>query len=161
MSLLPDPDLSLPVSFHCNSYNGQEMAKALGSAGIDTTVVSDSAVFAVMSRVNKVILGAHAGTCQKEGFVVTNVELLFTNIVLVTANGGLVAVGGTYNVTAAAKYHATPVVVCSGLYKVCPSYPYDTDIYNLCISPDSVFEFENGESAWGLRMYVAPVRPNS
>ncbi|KAJ3055961.1 Translation initiation factor eIF-2B subunit beta [Rhizophlyctis rosea] len=102
-------------------YNGQEMAKALGSAGIDTTVISDSAVFAVMSRVNKVILGAHA----------------------VTANGGLVAVGGTYNVTAAAKYHATPVVVCSGLYKVCPSYPYDTDIYNLCISPDSVFEFED------------------
>ncbi|KAJ3035701.1 Translation initiation factor eIF-2B subunit beta [Rhizophlyctis rosea] len=102
-------------------YNGQEMARALSTAGIDTTVISDSAVFAVMSRVNKVVLGAHA----------------------VTANGGLVAIGGTYNVAAAAKHHAIPVVVCSGLYKVCPSYPYDTDIYNLCVSPDPVYKFED------------------
>lgn len=63
----------------------------------------------------------------------------------VTANGGLVAVGGTYNVAAAAKHHAIPVVVCCGLYKVCPSYPYDTDIYNLCVSPDPVYKFEDGK----------------
>lgn len=44
------------------SYQGQEMALELSKAGIETTVIPDSAVFAVMSRVNKVILGTHAGT---------------------------------------------------------------------------------------------------
>ena len=43
------------------SFKGQEMALSLSKAGIDTTVINDSAVFAVMSRVNKVLLGAHAG----------------------------------------------------------------------------------------------------
>jgi hypothetical protein len=38
------------------------MALELSKAGIETTVIPDSAVFAVMSRVNKVILGTHAGT---------------------------------------------------------------------------------------------------
>lgn len=37
------------------------MAVELSKAGIETTVIPDSAVFAVMSRVNKVILGTHAG----------------------------------------------------------------------------------------------------
>ena len=37
------------------------MAKALSNAGIDTTVVVDSAIFAAMPRVNKVVVGAHAG----------------------------------------------------------------------------------------------------
>ena len=37
------------------------MALSLSQSGIDTTVISDSAIFAVMSRVNKVIMGTHAG----------------------------------------------------------------------------------------------------
>lgn len=37
------------------------MAADLAKAGIDTTVITDSAIYAVMSRVNKVILGTHAG----------------------------------------------------------------------------------------------------
>ena len=45
----------------CPSFKGQEMACSLSESGIDTTVINDSAVFAVMSRVNKVLLGAHAG----------------------------------------------------------------------------------------------------
>ena len=47
----------------CPSFSGQKMACSLSEAGIDTTVINDSAVFAVMSRVNKVLLGAHAGNC--------------------------------------------------------------------------------------------------
>lgn len=37
------------------------MASALSASGIDCILISDSALFAVMSRVNKVIIGAHAG----------------------------------------------------------------------------------------------------
>ncbi len=36
------------------SFQGQELAAALGAAGIETTLITDSAVFAMMSRVNKV-----------------------------------------------------------------------------------------------------------
>ena len=35
-------------------YQGQLMAKNLAEAGIETVLVTDSAVFAIMSRVNKV-----------------------------------------------------------------------------------------------------------
>lgn len=36
------------------------MAKELAEAGIDTTVIHDAATFAIMARVNKVLLPAHA-----------------------------------------------------------------------------------------------------
>jgi translation initiation factor eIF-2B subunit beta len=42
-------------------FEGHEMAKQLANVGIDTTVITDSAIYAVMSHVNKVILGTHAG----------------------------------------------------------------------------------------------------
>lgn len=36
------------------SFQGQTLAAALGAAGIETTLITDSAIFAMMSRVNKV-----------------------------------------------------------------------------------------------------------
>ncbi|CAG8722275.1 4902_t:CDS:2, partial [Ambispora leptoticha] len=105
------------------TYSGHEMALSLSQAGIDTTVITDSAIFAVMSRVNKVILGIHA----------------------VLANGGLIAVSGTQMVASAAKHHSTPVVVCTGLYKLSPLYPYDVDSFNDLVAPDSVLNFDQGE----------------
>ena len=36
------------------------MAKSLAEAGIDATVIHDSATFAIMAKVNKVLLPAHA-----------------------------------------------------------------------------------------------------
>ena len=53
------------ISNRC-SYDGHEMAAELSKTGIETTVVTDSAIYAVMSRVNKVILGAHAGKLKNE-----------------------------------------------------------------------------------------------
>lgn len=43
----PSVHLSLPLQ-------GHEMAVNLSKAGIETTVMTDAAIFAVMSRVNKV-----------------------------------------------------------------------------------------------------------
>ena len=43
-------------------YDGHEMAARLASVPIDTTVITDSAIFAMMARVNKVIIGTHAGS---------------------------------------------------------------------------------------------------
>ncbi|KAI8799962.1 translation initiation factor eIF-2B beta subunit [Cladochytrium replicatum] len=100
-----------------------ESVASLASAGIDTTVIPDSAVFAVMSRVNKVILGTNA----------------------VTPNGSLVAISGTKVIASAAKHHATPVVVCTGIYKLSPRYPYDADVFNVLVNPDPVWNFHDGD----------------
>mmetsp|Transcript_32176 Transcript_32176/g.96423 ORF Transcript_32176/g.96423 Transcript_32176/m.96423 type:complete len:408 (-) Transcript_32176:489-1712(-) len=41
-------------------FGGHVLAKSLAAAGIHTTVINDSATFAIMARVNKVLLPAHA-----------------------------------------------------------------------------------------------------
>lgn len=46
-------------------YSGHPMAISLAQAGIEVVLIPDSAIFAVMSRVNKVILGCHAGTVYR------------------------------------------------------------------------------------------------
>jgi translation initiation factor eIF-2B subunit beta len=76
------------------------MALRLGQAGIETTLITDSAIFAVMSRVNKVIIGTH----------------------LVMADGGLMARNGCHALALAAKHHSVPVLVCSAMFKLCPKW---------------------------------------
>ncbi|KAL1639802.1 GCD complex subunit gcd7 [Diplodia intermedia] len=85
--------------------DSDERFKPLTAAGITVILVPESAVFAIMSRVNKVILATHA----------------------VLANGGLVAAVGARTIAKAAKMHQTPVVVVSGVYKLSPVYPFDVD----------------------------------
>lgn len=76
------------------------MARSLSSAGISTFLVPDSSIYAMMSRVNKVVLGAHA----------------------ILANGGFFATSGSSLVAMAARAHSTPVVVCAGQYKFTPKW---------------------------------------
>ncbi|CAO3587704.1 unnamed protein product [Absidia cylindrospora] len=104
------------------TYQGHNMAATLSAAGIDTTVMVDSAIFAAMPRVNKVVVGAHA----------------------VLANGGLVAVTGTHLIAAAAKHHSTPVLVCTALYKLSPLFAYDVDTFNITVSPNGILDFQEG-----------------
>ena len=40
-------------------YGGHELSASLAKSKIATTLITDSAIFAVMSRVNKVIVGTH------------------------------------------------------------------------------------------------------
>ena len=102
------------------SFDGQRMAKELASAGIRTTVISDSAVFAMMARVNKVIIPCHA----------------------VMANGGIICMAGTHALCLAAKHHRVPVLCVTGLYKLSPLYPFDQDSFNVLGSPSAVIPFE-------------------
>lgn len=103
------------------SFSGQQMAMQLSESGIETTLITDSAVFAMMSAVNKVIIGTHA----------------------VLANGGLVAHTGAHNIAVAAKAHSVPVVVVTGLYKLCPLYAFDQDTFNEQNAPSEVLTFED------------------
>lgn len=82
-----------------------ERFKPLTAAGITVILIPDSAVFAIMSRVNKVILATHS----------------------VLADGGLVAGVGARVIAQAARAHQTPVVVLSGVYKLSPIYPFAVD----------------------------------
>jgi len=98
--------------------SGREMAKILAEEGIETTLIPDSAIYAMMARVNKVIVGTHS----------------------VMANGGLLAQAGTHILAQAAKYHSVPLMVCTALYKLCPIYPADHDLE--LRSPAEVLPFE-------------------
>lgn len=78
---------------------------SLMGLGVDVMIIPDSAVFAIMSRVNKVILGTH----------------------VVMANGSLVAAGGARLIAKCAQQHSTRVVVVTGVYKLSPIYPFDVE----------------------------------
>lgn len=56
-------------------FGGHQMAKSLAEAGIDTTVIHDAATFAIMARVNKVLLPAHAVLVS---FVFVSLNLTYT-----------------------------------------------------------------------------------
>ena len=100
-----------------------ERWKPLTAMGITVILIPDSAVFALMSRVNKVILAPHS----------------------VLANGGLIAAAGTLAIAQAAKVHQTPVVVVSGVYKLSPVYPFDTEELIEYGDPGKVVGFNEGD----------------
>ncbi|PYI18724.1 translation initiation factor 2B, beta subunit [Aspergillus violaceofuscus CBS 115571] len=101
----------------------ESFQKPLIALGITVILIPDSAVFALMSRVNKVILGTHS----------------------VLANGGLVASAGTRVIARAAKVHQTPVVVVSGVYKLSPVYPFDFDSLIEYGDASKVISYEDGD----------------
>ncbi|KAF9532152.1 hypothetical protein CPB83DRAFT_847311 [Crepidotus variabilis] len=114
---------SVIVAETAPSYGGREMAKSLSSGGISTFLVPDSSIFALMSRVNKVILGAH----------------------VILANGGMFAISGSLIATTAARAHSTPVVVCAGQFKLTPLWNLYHEYGALDFgNPADVLEFENG-----------------
>lgn len=96
--------------------------KRLTEAGITVIMIPDSAVFALMSRVNKVILTPHS----------------------VLASGGLIAASGAMLIAQAAKAHKTPVVVVSGVYKLSPVYHFETGKLIEMGDPGRVVSFAAG-----------------
>ncbi|KAG7401400.1 Translation initiation factor eIF-2B subunit beta [Phytophthora boehmeriae] len=103
------------------SLNGQRTAHALAESGIHVTVIPDSAVFALMARVNKVVVPAAA----------------------VVANGGLIAQSGLQNIALAAKKCSVPVVCVAGLIKLSPLYAHDLDVLSELLAPSSIFNYED------------------
>lgn len=89
---------------------------------IETTVIADSAIFAMMSRVNKVIIGTHS----------------------VLANGGLRAVCGAQTLALAAKHYSVPVIVLVPMYKLSPVFlcSYEQDAFNMLASTEGVVPFD-------------------
>ena len=83
------------VNYICVAQ-GHKLAANLAKEKIQTTLIPDSAIFAMMARVNIVIIGTHS----------------------VMANGGLKAVIGTHSLALAAKHYSVPVILllCGSVY---------------------------------------------
>ena len=115
------------------SYSGQLTAKTLADkCGISTTLIPDAAVFALMSRVDKVIIGTHA----------------------IMANGGLVTHTGAYMIALAAKTHSVPVYVIGPMYKMTPLYPFDFLTYNELLSPQEIFTLTENDKKENIEVIV-------
>ncbi|KAK7521704.1 uncharacterized protein IWZ02DRAFT_136029 [Phyllosticta citriasiana] len=97
--------------------------KPLTAAGITVILIPESAIFAIMSRVNKVILATHA----------------------VLANGALVAAVGARAIAQAAHMHKTPVMVVSGVFKLSPLYHFNAQEMIEYGDSSAVVPYQNGE----------------
>ncbi|XP_058830546.1 translation initiation factor eIF-2B subunit beta [Topomyia yanbarensis] len=102
---------------------GHQLAVSLGRAKIQTTVIADSVIFAMMSRVNKVIIGTHS----------------------VLANGGLRAICGAYSLALAAKHYSVPVIVLAPTYKLTPVHlsNYNQDDFNILANTEAVIPYSS------------------
>ena len=100
----------------------ESFLKPLSTAGITVILMTDASIFAIMSRVNKVILATHA----------------------VIANGGLIAAAGARIIAKAAKIHRTPVIVVSGVYKLSPEYPFEFESLIEYGGPESIIGYDEG-----------------
>ncbi|CDR99343.1 hypothetical protein [Sporisorium scitamineum] len=128
------------------SYSGHTLARALAKSGISVLLIPDASIFAVLPRVSKVVLGAHA----------------------VLANGGLISAAGSYATALAAKQHSTPVMILTGVYKICPEWSSIQDFANAsgsvgALGPAALLDYatsssivENAEVVSNAFDYVPP-----
>ncbi|VVT50041.1 uncharacterized protein SAPINGB_P002571 [Magnusiomyces paraingens] len=110
-------------SYPNSTSEAHVFAGKLAKAGIETAVVPDTMVFALMSRVGKVIVGTRA----------------------VLANGGCVVSAGVANVCECARQYRAPVLAVTGLYKLSPLYPFDVESLIEVGDSGKVVDFEDGE----------------
>lgn len=117
------------------SCRGHQLAHSLANSKIDATLIPDSAIFAFMSRVNKVIIGTHS----------------------VLADGGLRASSGTSTVALAAKHFSVPVIVLVPMFKLSPVYlcNFEQEAFNLVGNTESVLPY-NTKVSTAIKAY-APV----
>jgi len=111
-----------------------DLKKTLAKHGVEVMLVPDSSVFAIMSRINKVILGTH----------------------VVMSNGSLVASAGAKTIAIAAREHSIPVVVVTGVYKLSPMYPFDENRLLEIGGAEKVIGWEDGEMVGNVEI-VNPV----
>ncbi|KAM0788073.1 hypothetical protein ACM66B_001244 [Microbotryomycetes sp. NB124-2] len=87
------------------SFSGRQTAESLSSVGINTILIPDSNIFALLSRCSKVVLGPH----------------------LVLADGALLSIAGSLPLSVAANKMRVPVVVVGGMFKFSPLYLGEAD----------------------------------
>ena len=114
------------------SFTGHKTAKELAQSKIRTSLVQDSAIFAIMSRVNKVIISPHG----------------------IMATGGVIAKSGALLIAHAARAHQVPVFIIGSMYKLTPLYPIDSLTYNELLAPSLIFRPEEGDDPTHIEAIV-------
>ena len=125
-------DFEVLVCETAPEFSGHATAKRLNEAGIQANLTTDASVYALMSRVDKVVISTHA----------------------IMANGGLVANAGALNICLAAKEHSIPVIVISAMYKLTPMYPFDPMELNELLAPTTILTFEDGDCPSNIEAVV-------
>ncbi|XP_073833184.1 eukaryotic translation initiation factor 2B subunit beta [Musca autumnalis] len=115
--------LTIIIAECAPACRGHNLAASLASNNVEIIVIPDSAIFAMMSRVNKVIIGTHS----------------------VLANGGLRAACGAYTVALAAKHYSVPVIVLAPMYKLAPVHlcSYEQDAFNSLGCAEGVLPYDS------------------
>lgn len=113
----------------------ESFSKPLTALGITVLLVPDSAMFALMSRVNKVIVSA----------------------VGVLSNGSIVAAAGVKPLVTAAKFHRVPVIVLAETYKLSPVVPYDPFEFVDYGDVQRIVPYQDREMQLGLQDVQNPV----
>eukprot|EP00088_Acartia_fossae_P046061 TRINITY_DN4967_c0_g1_i13.p1 TRINITY_DN4967_c0_g1~~TRINITY_DN4967_c0_g1_i13.p1 ORF type:complete len:356 (-),score=88.05 TRINITY_DN4967_c0_g1_i13:511-1578(-) len=125
------------VAENAPSYSGHMLAQNLAASKISTTVIPDSAIFALMARVNKVIIGTSA----------------------ILKDGGLNAISGSHTVALAAKHYSVPLIVLGATYKLTPRFIPTSDKLSSSIlaSPGPVIGGDLEAASKGQVSCVSPV----
>lgn len=113
----------------------ESFSKPLTALGITVLLIPDSAIFALMSRINKVIISANG----------------------VLSNGSIVAAAGTKPLVIAAKFHRVPVIVLAETYKLSPVFPYDPFDFVDYGDVQKVVPYQDREMQLGLQSARNPV----
>ena len=98
------------------SYDGAVMAGRLQARGINAIVIPDSAVFAVLPKVDKVVVSANS----------------------VLANGGIVSFALTHAVALAAKRYARPFIALYWHLKLTQTMPGPGKVFTSLVQPSKV-----------------------
>ena len=99
------------------------MASNLSQVGLDVTLITDSAIFSIISRVNKVIIGTKAIFASGGYFKLLSIFPFFRKIIFFSLKAQI----GTHALCLAAKHHNIPVIVCTALFKLSPDYFNDSN----------------------------------
>jgi len=106
------------------------LRKKLNAAGVKTINVMSSGLVAYMPKVNKVVMGASA----------------------VLPNGAIISDGGLGLVARAAHEFSKPVIVLSGVYKLCPEVAYDLEAAVELGDSSSYVSFADGPIVNGVEV---------
>lgn len=114
---------------------GHKLASALSKvANISTTLVPDSSVYAIMSRVNKVVISPLA----------------------VLADGGMIAASGSEMVAIAAKDFSVPLVCLASTFMLSPVFAHNhAEVLSQLLSPALVMDYSTQFQADSVEILVA------
>ncbi|KOS23138.1 putative translation initiation factor eIF-2B subunit beta [Escovopsis weberi] len=107
--------------------------KKLAAAGVPALNVANSGLTAYMSRVNKVIIGAHA----------------------IVANGGVLADAGAAAIARAASEQGRAVFALGGIYKLSPETPFDESSLIEWGDSSTFVSFADGPMVSGVEIRTA------